>query len=151
MSSPFNHQYCYDYPRPAVTVDAVVFHPEENGNIWVLLIQRHNPPFQGFWAFPGGFIGENETVEQALLREMTEETGIILNDYELFGVYSNPDRDPRHRTITIVFMAMLNEKLEANAGDDAAQARWFHLNDLPDFAFDHRKILDDILLSFQNE
>lgn len=151
MSSPVVHHYCYEYPRPAVTVDAVVFYPEEDGQIWVLLIQRLNPPFQGFWAFPGGFVGEHETVEQALMREMAEETGILLKDYELFGVYSNPDRDPRHRTITIVFMAMLNEKRMAIAGDDAARARWFNLNDLPDFAFDHRKILDDILLSFQDE
>jgi 8-oxo-dGTP diphosphatase len=143
--------YCYEHPMPAVTVDSVVFHVDRSNTIWVLLIQRNKPPFQGCWAFPGGFVNESETVEQALLRETKEETGILLNEFELFGVYSKPDRDPRQRTITIVFLAMVNQKLVPYAGDDAAKAAWFHLADLPEFAFDHRAILDDILLSLQNE
>ncbi|MBK9291608.1 MAG: NUDIX hydrolase [Bacteroidetes bacterium] len=144
-------RYCYDYPRPAVTVDAVVFYISDTGNIEVLLIRRSNPPFEGAWAFPGGFVDENETVEQAVQRETAEETGVVHDGFELFGVYSKPDRDPRHRTITVVFMSLLGFKPQPLAGDDAARAAWFGIDALPEMAFDHRDILEDVLASFHEE
>lgn len=133
--------YTYKYPRPALTSDAVVFYNNE-----VLLIQRSAEPFKDMWAFPGGFVNEDETVETAASRELEEETGI--SDVELKQIYtfSNPNRDPRHRTVTVAFIGNLDNKVEPKAGDDAKNARWFNLNDLPPLAFDHEEILEKALL-----
>ena len=106
--------YTYKYPRPALTVDAIVF----NDNSEILLIQRSSKPFKDLWAFPGGFVNEDETVETAVCRELEEETGI--NDVELkqFHTYSEPDRDPRHRTVTVAFVGKVLNSVKPVAGDD---------------------------------
>jgi 8-oxo-dGTP diphosphatase len=133
--------YAYPYPRVSVTADAVLF-AEKDGQMYVLLIQRGNEPYKGFWAFPGGFLEMDETVARCAERELEEETGIVLTGMQLVGVYSDVERDPRGRVITAAYTAM-TAMPEATAADDAAAARWWPLNALPAFAFDHAKILAD--------
>ncbi len=139
--------YTYEYPRPALTVDTVVIKPSVS-NKMVLLIQRKFPPFEGFWALPGGFVNMDEDLDEAARRELQEETGIQITDMKQFKAYGHPQRDPRHRTVTIVYLAVVEELLLLQAGDDAATAAWFDMNDLPMMAFDHLQILTEILESF---
>jgi 8-oxo-dGTP diphosphatase len=137
--------YTYAYPRPAVTVDAVIFRKTDN-SIEVLLIQRGHDPFIGMWACPGGFIDMQETPEDAAIRELEEETG--LKDVELFQfhAYGSINRDPRHRTIAIAYAGFLkNNSFEVKGGDDAAEARWFTIGQLPELAFDHDQIVADAI------
>ena len=135
-------KYCYDYPRPAVTADIVILHRSENG-FSVLLIERKNPPFEGSWAIPGGFVDMDETLEEAALRELEEETSLSGVELHQFHTFSKVDRDPRHRTITTVFIGYADaSQITPNAGDDAANAKWFSLDALPALAFDHDFILD---------
>ncbi len=135
--------YTYAYPRPAVTVDVAVFAPR--GERWhVLLIQRAKDPFKGKWALPGGFVDEGEDLTDAARRELVEETGV--DDVRLVqcATYGKPDRDPRGRVITVTYAAVLDTiREEARAGDDAARASWFPMDNLPDLAFDHRRIIGD--------
>lgn len=137
-------KYCYDYPRPAVTVDAALL--AKNAGKWhVLLIERKHDPFSGCWALPGGFVDENESVEEAMMRELMEETSLQVENLRQFRVYSKPGRDPRGHTVTVVFLAELAEiPAGAKAGDDAGDLRWFPLSALPKLAFDHAEILNDI-------
>lgn len=123
-------------PGPALTVDCIL----RNATDAVLLIRRRNPPHG--WALPGGFVDAGETVEAAVVREVREETGLALRDPQLWGVYSDPTRDPRQHTVSVVFHAMTTGTPQA--GDDAAQAHFFAPEHLPTpLAFDHRRILDD--------
>lgn len=131
----------YKYPRPALTVDAIVFNNEKE----ILLIQRSSEPFKDLWAFPGGFVDEDETVEKAVYRELEEETGIKQVKLKQFYTYSEPDRDPRQRTVTVAFVGKVMSMSKPIAGDDAKNAQWFNLNDLPKLAFDHAQILKEIL------
>ena len=133
--------YAYEYPRASVTADAVLF-AEKDGQIYVLLIQRGNEPYKGYWAFPGGFLNMDETVAHCAERELEEETGIVLTEMQLVGIYSDVERDPRGRVITAAYAAMTTMP-EANAADDAAAAKWWPLNALPELAFDHDTILED--------
>lgn len=133
--------YAYQYPRASVTADAVLF-AEKGGQMYVLLIQRGNEPYKGYWAFPGGFLNMDETVARCAERELEEETGIVLTGMQLAGVYSDVERDPRGRVITAAYTAMTSMP-EATAADDAAAAQWWPLNALPLLAFDHDKILTD--------
>ena len=133
--------YAYRWPRASVTADAVLF-AERDGQIYVLLIQRGNEPYKGYWAFPGGFLNMDETVAHCAERELEEETGIVLTGMQLSGIYSDVERDPRGRVITAAYAAMTTMP-EATAADDAAAAQWWPLNDLPPLAFDHDKILVD--------
>ncbi len=133
--------YAYQYPRASVTADAVLF-AECEGQMYVLLIQRGNDPYKGYWAFPGGFLNMDETVARCAERELEEETGIVLTGMQLAGVYSDVERDPRGRVITAAYTAMTTMP-EATAADDAAAAKWWPLNDLPPLAFDHETILRD--------
>jgi len=136
------NNYCYEYPRPAVTADIVVIKPTDNQRE-VLLIERKHPPFEGMWALPGGFLDMDETLEDAALRELQEETGITGIELEQFHTFSKVDRDPRHRTITTVFIGYTNENTaDPEAGDDAANTRWFPLHDLPPLAFDHGEVME---------
>lgn len=123
---------------PAVSVDIVLF--SDDGSR-ILLIRRKAPPYQGMWAIPGGFVEPDETVEQAAVRELAEETGIRGVDLSLVYVFSEPDRDPRGRTISVAFSGTAPEGTSATAGDDAAAVQWFALDDLPDLAFDHAQII----------
>ncbi|PKP51919.1 MAG: NUDIX hydrolase [Bacteroidetes bacterium HGW-Bacteroidetes-1] len=136
--------YQYDYPRPAVTVDCVVFRIFNNRR-QVMLIRRSNAPFQNYWAFPGGFVDIEETLEQAAARELYEESGINEINLTQFHTYGDPLRDPRHQTITIVYTGDIGQERTLRAGDDASEAGWFFVDQLPQLAFDHSKILKDIL------
>ncbi len=132
--------FSYKYPHPAVTVDAIVFAFSGEGKE-VLLIQRKHPPFQGQWAFPGGFLDSNETLEQAIRRELQEETGLVLDSLKQFKTFSDLERDTRGRTISTVFVSVIDKKMAVKASDDALSAKWFPLSNLPILAFDHKEIL----------
>jgi 8-oxo-dGTP diphosphatase len=140
--------YSYPYPRAALTVDALVF-TVENRQRWLLLIERAKDPFKNKWALPGGFIEMNETLEEACRRELQEETGIAVGKMNQFKAFDKVDRDPRHRTISVVFWVELKEKCLVNGGDDAAHAAWFPTNQLPVLAFDHQQIIDEFFDSTQ--
>ena len=135
--------YCYKYPRPALTVDALVV--SNDGK--VLLIKRKNPPFEGMWALPGGFMDMDETPEEAVARELLEETGLAGMDFRQFHTYGALQRDPRHRTVSIVFIAEtgFSEDIKVHGGDDASEAGWVSLNKLPEMAFDHAEIIKDFV------
>ena len=140
--------YCYKYPHPAVTADCIVFNRERD-KISVLLIKRKNEPYKDCWAFPGGFINIDESAEDAAVRELKEETGLEVSKIEQLKAYSNPDRDPRERVITIAFIAESKIK-EVNGRDDAKEARWFDISQLPPLAFDHEQILKDAFKIIRN-
>lgn len=131
--------FTYSYPRPAVTVDAILVSPQNS----VLLIERGREPFKGKWALPGGFIEMDEELETACRRELEEETGIRVGVVKQFRAYGGVNRDPRHRTISVLFYAYTDSELTPCAGDDAAKAQWFPLNQLPKLAFDHQEILEE--------
>lgn len=132
--------YTYKYPHPAVTADCLVFAHTENG-LELLLIQRRNEPCKGKWAFPGGFMNIDETTADAARRELKEETGLGVEDFHRVGVFDAVDRDPRERVITVAYYTILDKPAEVSGLDDAAQAKWFLLTELPDLAFDHKEIL----------
>ena len=131
--------YNYEYPRPAVTADCVVFSREETG-LSVLLIERVNEPFKGCWAFPGGFMDMDEDAEACAIRELKEETGLEIMSMKQVGAFTEVNRDPRGRTVSIAFYAVI-EKSEVKGSDDAAQAKWFPIDSIPPLAFDHEEIL----------
>ncbi len=133
------NQYCYRYPHPAVTTDCVIF-GFDGERLQVLLIERGIEPFKGKWAFPGGFIKMDESAEEGALRELREETGLDNAYIEQFHTFSDPNRDPRERVITIAYLALVRLQ-EVKAGDDAAAARWFPIDEIPALAFDHDYIL----------
>lgn len=138
--------HSYEYPRPALTVDCVIFGKEENEELKVLLIRRGKEPFQGQWAFPGGFVNENETVENAAQRELVEETHFNSEQLQQFGVFSEPGRDPRGWVVSVAFCTIVNVKdTSIQADDDAADAQWVPLTQIREMAFDHKKILEKAL------
>ncbi len=134
-------KYTYDWPRPMVTVDAAVFRYTD-GRIELLLIRRKNEPYKGRWAIPGGFVDMDEELEDAVVRELAEETGLTGIHLEQMHTFGTIGRDPRGRQITIVFMGIANERQAGvKAGDDAAEAKWFDIKNLPDdMAFDHNRV-----------
>ena len=132
--------YTYQYPHPAVTADCLVFARTEKG-MKLLLIQRKNEPCKGKWAFPGGFMDIDETTIDAARRELKEETGLEVGELFRIGVFDAVDRDPRERIITVAYYTVLDKPVEVCGLDDAAQAKWFLLTELPELAFDHREIL----------
>lgn len=140
-------EYTYKYPRPAVTADCVVVTRETEPK--VLLIQRAIEPYKGCWAFPGGFMNMDETTEQCAIRELEEETGLKLDTMHQIGAYSKVDRDPRGRTITVAYLAIIDKPVQVNGQDDAAKAEWFPINNLPHLAFDHQEIMTDAKLKFE--
>lgn len=137
-------KFTYDYPRPAVTSDIAVLRLEEVPEI--LLIQRSDPPFKDMWALPGGFMEMEESLEETARRELQEETGIKAGELIRFDTYDRPDRDPRGRTITQIFVMIWKPDMGLpEAGSDAASLRWFPLNEMPEMAFDHAAIVADVL------
>ncbi len=139
--------YSYKYPRPAVTADCIVITKEPDPK--VLLIERGDEPFKGCWAFPGGFMNMDETTEQCAIRELEEETGLQLSDVHQIGAYSKVDRDPRGRTVTVAYLAIVDEPITVNGQDDAAKAQWFSLSALPVLAFDHDEIVQDAVKKYK--
>ena len=139
--------YTYKYPRPAVTADCIVITREATPK--VLLIQRDNEPFKGGWAFPGGFMNMYETTEQCAIRELEEETGLRLSKILQIGAYSKVDRDPRGRTITVAYLAVIDTPVVVSGQDDAAKAEWWALSNLPHLAFDHYDIMQDAIRKFK--
>lgn len=135
--------FCYKYPHPAVTADCVIF-GFDGINLKVLLIERGIEPYKGKWAFPGGFVNMNESCEEGALRELKEETGLSTAYIEQFHTFSDPQRDPRERIITVAYFALVRIQ-EVKGGDDAAQAAWFALDEVPQLAFDHDRILREAL------
>ena len=135
-------KYVYDWPRPMVTVDAAVF-TFSGDRVKVLLINRGNEPFKGKWALPGGFIGMDEQLENAVVRELEEETGLTGVQLEQMHTFGTIGRDPRGRQISVVFMGIATEEqTRIKAGDDAAEAQWFDIEKLPeDMAFDHNEVV----------
>lgn len=135
-------KYKYDYPRPMVTIDVMLLRYHRK-NIEILLIERDRTPFAGSWAFPGGFIEMNETLNESAKRELTEETG--LEKVTLIPLISagNPGRDPRGRTITILHIGFLTPPFPpVTPGDDARKTEWFTLDQLPTLAFDHHQLVE---------
>src|SRR3972149_6001105 len=121
---------------PLLTVDAVIIHRRK-----IVLVRRKNPPFKDVFALPGGFVEIGETVEKAAIRESKEETGLDIEIIKLIGVYSDPNRDPRGHTVSICYLAKGSGNLKA--GSDAKETGLFGLNEIPELAFDHNKIIKD--------
>lgn len=134
--------FTYEYPRPALTVDAIVFRKNREVKE-VLLIQRKFYPFEGMWALPGGFIEMDETCEDAVVRELKEETNLVVPELHQMVTFSSVKRDPRGRTISVFYVgfAQLDDS-EVVGGDDAGDAQWFDVNKLPDLAFDHIEAIE---------
>lgn len=124
-----------------LTVDAVVFGYEE-GKISVLLIKRKYKPFKGQWALPGGFVDPEESLEQAVERELHEETGVKINYLEQLYTFGSPKRDPRARVVSVVYFGLVSPNaFKISASTDAELAQWFNIKALPSLAFDHQEIL----------
>jgi 8-oxo-dGTP diphosphatase len=137
---PRKKKHCYDYPRPALTVDLALISTEKRPR--VLLIQRRDEPFAGCWALPGGFVDEDEPPEHAARRELREEAGVEVKKLEQLHTFGEPGRDPRGWTVSIAYLALVNpNKIRPRAGDDAANWAWHDLRALPPLAFDHADIL----------
>ena len=139
------------YERPSVTVDVVIL-TVRGGRLEVLLVKRKHWPFEGMWAIPGGFVAPDESLEDAAKRELAEETSVRDVYLEQLYTFGDPGRDPRTRVITVVYYALIRtEQLHVRAADDAADAGWYSMFDLPSLAFDHRKILDYTLTRLQGK
>ena len=134
----------YEYPRPAVTVDIIVITDELKPKI--LLIQRLRDPFKDCWALPGGFVDENEDLLDAAFRELKEETAIEQISLTQFKSYGTPGRDPRGHTVSVIYWGVVAPETSFAAGDDAAFAKWFELNQLPKLAFDHGEIVEEFIV-----
>lgn len=134
--------YRYKYPHPAVTTDSVVF-GFDGRTLHILLIERGIEPYKGMWALPGGFLKMNETAEQCAMRELSEETGVKDVYLEQFHTFSDVNRDPRERVLTVAYFALVRKSdYRLIAGDDAAKASWFEIDELPPLAFDHIDIIN---------
>ena len=135
-------KYSYEYPRPAVTVDCVVFGFDE-GDLKVLLIRRDVEPFRGKWALPGGFVRIDESVEEAARRELREETGMERLYLEQLYTFGDVNRDPRGRVITVAYYALVKlADHRVRATTDASSAAWFAVSEVATLAFDHNRIID---------
>ena len=145
LSSPETANYSYAHPRPAVTVDIILF-AFQNDQLTTLLIQRKNEPFQYHWALPGGFVNMDEDLQDAARRELAEETNVKDIYLEQLYTFGQPDRDPRTCVITVAYFTLLSAdevaSKDVRGGDDARDARWWNIYDLPILAFDHQRILD---------
>lgn len=135
-------RYVYEWARPMVAADAAVF-AFVRGKVKLLLVKRRNEPFKNKWALPGGFVDIDEELEDAVARELEEETGLVGIELEQMHTFGKCGRDPRGRVITITFLGVVADRRhKAKAGDDAAKVRWFDIKRLPkDLAFDHNEMV----------
>lgn len=132
----------YEFPRPSVTVDCIIFGLDESHKLKVLLIQRGHDPYKDFWALPGGFVDMEEPLRNAALRELKEETGVEDVFMEQLYTFGSPDRDPRGRVISVAYYALVNlHKHPVKAASDARNVKWFEIEQLPKLAFDHEQIM----------
>lgn len=135
--------YTYEYPRPRLTVDCVIFGLDESSRLKALLIQRGHDPYKGTWALPGGFVDMEEPLVEAALRELKEETGVSDVFIEQLYTVGTPNRDPRGRVVTVVYFALINlAQHKIGADSDAQDVRWFPISALPSLAFDHAEIME---------
>jgi len=132
-------KYVYDWPRPMVSVDIVVF-AKTDDHTKVLLIKRGKEPYKDKWAFPGGFLEMDEELKSAALRELKEETGLGGVELKQMHTFGKIGRDPRGRQVTVAFIGVIDEDTEVKGGDDASEAKWFDIDDLGDMAFDHNQM-----------
>ena len=139
-------KYTYDYPRPALTVDIVIFSVRSD-NLQVLLVCRGEEPYLGMWALPGGFVRQDESLEEAAARELEEETGLHEAYLEQLYTYGDPHRDPRGRVVTVAYFSLIaaDKPICTEGGSDTTQAAWISINKLPELAFDHADILSNAL------
>jgi 8-oxo-dGTP diphosphatase len=148
--------HLYDYPRPALTVDCVVFGFDpvapKSAELKLLLIERALPPFAGSWALPGGFVREGEALDTTARRELSEEAGLAQIFLEQLHTFGQPDRDPRGWVVTVAYYALVNgEHYQLQAATDAKAVAWFSLSQLPELAFDHRQIVQTALQRLRNK
>ncbi len=143
-------KFSYDYPRPALTVDTVLFTYFKD-KLHSLLIQRGQEPFMGMWAYPGGFVDEGETAEQAAVRELWEETGVHSIQLEQLFTDTNPNRDPRGWIISVVFYALAHPGVEIKPGDDARLVEWHPVHQPPTLVFGHELFLRKALERFRHQ
>lgn len=142
--------FTYEFPRPSLAVDVVVITSESEPR--VLLIRRGHEPYAGMWAFPGGYVNENEPLETAARRELQEETGLVVDELEQLMAAGDPGRDPRGWTISVVFLVQLgSQTLPVQANDDAVEAEWFPIFTPPKLAFDHAMILETARLRIETK
>jgi 8-oxo-dGTP diphosphatase len=134
-----------EYKSPSLAVDGVIIKEDR-----ILLIKRKNEPYKDKWAIPGGFVEYGETTENAVLREIKEETGLEAVIDRLVGVYSDPRRDPRKHVVSITYL-LKEVKGKEEGGDDAKEAKWWDVNKLPELAFDHKYIINDALKIYYNK
>lgn len=149
MENIRENQFCYRYPHPAVTADCVVF-GWDGMELEVLLVKRANEPYKDRWAFPGGFVNIDESAEEAAVRELKEETGLGGVWLKQFHTFSDPSRDPRERVISVSFYS-LTKIAEVKGDDDAAEARWWPVTDMPSLAFDHNDMFLFALYELRKE
>ena len=145
-------KYVYKWPRPMVAADAAVFGIFE-GKVKLLLVERGNEPFKGQWALPGGFVNIDEELEDAVARELAEETGLTGVGLKQIYTFGKCGRDPRGRVITVTYMGIVPEgNSKVKAGDDAAKAQWFDIEQLPkDLAFDHNDVTKYVIKRLKKE
>ena len=142
MNERNEKKYCYDYPHPAVTTDIVIFTIRE-AQLKVLLVKRKGEPYRAKWALPGGFVNPDENLRQSAERELAEETGVSDVFLEQLYTFGDPGRDPRERIITVAYYALIpSDKIELKAATDAEAVGWFAMDEVPELAFDHVKILN---------
>lgn len=125
-----------------LTVDMVVFNENRNE---ILLIKRKNNPFKDCWALPGGFVDENEDLEEAAKRELKEETNVTVSEVIQIGAFGKPGRDPRGHMVSVAFSTQLTSQQDIKPLDDAKEVKWFFINNLPDLAFDHEEIINKVI------
>lgn len=143
--------FTYEYPRPSVTVDCVIF-GLDNADLKVLLIERLHEPYANSWALPGGFVDMEETIDKAAQRELEEETGVSDVFMEQLYTFGDVLRDPRGRVISVAYYALVNvAECKVIAGSDASKAEWFPVDKLPKLAFDHEKIMETAINRIKNK